>query len=99
MMKPMVLVFLLFVGIASGTAAFDQNKALAVAGTVAPTGVMDLSGVSSDIFNFAEFQAEPLGATRLTFEQRAWVTEFQDIEEDSLTQSMRAFLDAGVPAL
>jgi hypothetical protein len=98
-MMKIALIVLLFIGIASGTAAFDQNKALSTAGTVAPTGVMELSGVSSDIFDFAEFQAEPLGTTRLTFEERFWVGETQGVDEDSMTPSMRAFRDAEVSPL
>jgi hypothetical protein len=92
-----VIAVLFCVGLACGNAAFDQNKALRVAGTANQTGVLDLSGVSSNVFDFAEFQTTPLGNTRLTFEQREWMESIQGVDENSSTSSMNEFINAEVP--
>ena len=98
-MMCVAIAVLFCVGLACGNAAFDQNKALRVAGTANQTGALDLSGVSSDIFDFAEFQNTPLGNTRLTFDQRAWVVTTQGWDEKGLTPSMNDFVNAEVPPL
>jgi hypothetical protein len=87
------ITLLCLVGMASGNAAFDQNKALKSAGNSEHPGTMALSGVSSEIFNFGEFQQGPLNSRRLPFDDIEWQSAMQGYEYDGMVWSIRDFID------
>lgn len=89
----MVVILLCLVGMASGNAAFDQNKALKNAGNADQTGTMALSGISSGVFNFSEFQQDPLNSRRLPFADIEWQTAMQGYDYEGMVWSIRDFID------
>jgi hypothetical protein len=94
-MKKVILlaVILICIGMAHGSPAFDQNKALRNAGQMDHPGVMELSGTSPDIFNYAEFQKAPLNPRGL----EEWYSGMQGYDYEDIIWSIRDFLTYEAP--
>jgi hypothetical protein len=92
-----IIVIATIIGLASGNAAFDQNKALKNAGNVGHAEPMALSGTSSEVFNFTEFQQGPLNPRRPTFEDLEWQAEMQGYDYAGMVWSLRDFIDYEAP--